>query len=492
MSNKILTKSDIESVTNLIKKLYFEDQIPWVVGYSGGKDSTATLQLVWNAISSLTASQKKHKRIHVISTDTLVESPVVASWVNKSLDKMKQSAQEQSLPFEIHRLTPKTENTFWVNLIGKGYPAPRTSFRWCTSRLKIEPSNRFILDVIAKHGEAIIVLGTRKAESITRGKVMKHYENKRVRDNLSPNASLTNSLIFSPIENWSNDDVWLYLMQNKNPWSHSNKDLLSMYRGATADGECPLVVDTSTPSCGSSRFGCWVCTLVAEDKSMTAMITNDDEKAWMTPLLEFRNDIGNMELDRQRRDFRRMDGRLLLHNDRLVHGPYTKPWREYFLKRLLEIQKNITENGPDEFRDLELTTIEELEEIRRIWLIEKHEFDDSLPKIYKEIIGKPLPEKNMFINNGPFGEEEWHLLKVVCGDNPTLFELQTIMLDIEQRGLMMTARKGIIEELENNIRRCYYYNEEDAEKLIKAKSEITREVTTRLMQKTIYNGGDRA
>ena len=490
MSSNILTKNDIEAVNSLIKKLYFEDQIPWVVGYSGGKDSTATLQLVWNTISSLTSSQKKHKKIHIISTDTLVESPVVARWVNESLEKMKQSAQAQSLPFEIHRLTPKTENTFWVNLIGKGYPAPRTSFRWCTSRLKIEPSNRFILEVIAKHGETIIVLGTRKAESVARGKVMKHYENKRVRDNLSPNASLNNSLIFSPIENWSNDDVWLYLMQNKNPWSHSNKDLLSMYRGATADGECPLVVDTSTPSCGSSRFGCWVCTLVTEDKSMAAMITNDHEKAWMTPLLEFRNDIGNMELDRQRRDFRRMDGRLLLHNDRLVHGPYTKFWREYFLKRLLEIQNNIAQNGPKEYRNLELITIEELEEIRRIWLIEKHEFDDSLPKIYKEILGKPFPENNMFINNGPFGEEEWHLLKEICGDNPTLFELQTIMLDIEQRGLMMTARKGIIEAIENSIRRCYYDNEEDAEVLVRTKSEKINEVKTRFMQKTLYDEGE--
>jgi len=264
MNNKF-NKETLADLTKLIQALYLEDHIPWVVGYSGGKDSTASLQLVWHAVSALPEEQRRHKPIHVISTDTLVESPVVAAWVNLSLQRMREAATQQGMPIEVHRLTPTLQNTFWVNLIGKGYPAPRATFRWCTSRLKIDPSNRFIRDVIGKHGETILVLGTRKAESTNRARVMNRYENMRVRNSLSPNASLPNSLVFSPIEDWSNDAVWLYLMQIKNPWEHSNKDLLTMYRGATADGECPLVVDTSTPSCGSSRFGCWVCTLVEQD-----------------------------------------------------------------------------------------------------------------------------------------------------------------------------------------------------------------------------------
>ena len=117
----------------------------------------------------------------------------------------------------------------------------------------------------------------------------------------------------------ANDNVWQYLMQHENPWGHSNKDLLAMYSGASADGECPLVLDTATPSCGNSRFGCWVCTLVTEDRSMAAMIQNDEEKAWMLPLLDFRNYIaghGDNDIDRNRRDFRRMNGRLTWHNGR--------------------------------------------------------------------------------------------------------------------------------------------------------------------------------
>ena len=277
-----LTKDDIRSVLELIKELYLADKIPWICGYSGGKDSTAVVQLVWTALAQLPESQR-HKPVHVISTDTLVESPVVALWATRSLERMRRAAEAGGLPILPHRLVPEVTNTFWVNLIGRGYPYPRRNFRWCTDRLKIDPSNRFVKKILDAESEAILVLGTRKAESATRKAVMEEYEKKRYRAHLSPNGSFPNSYVFSPIEDWSNDNVWQYLVQYPNPWGHSNKDLLAMYSGASADGECPLVLDTSTPSCGNSRFGCWVCTMVSEDKSMAAMIQNDEEKAWMLP-----------------------------------------------------------------------------------------------------------------------------------------------------------------------------------------------------------------
>src|SRR5262249_47930099 len=148
-----------------------------------------------------------------------------------------------------------------------------------------------------------------------------------------------------------------------------------MYQGATEGGECPLVVDTSTPSCGSSRFGCWVCTVVDKDRSMEAMIKNDEEKVWMTPLLELRNELDQPD-DRGRRDFRRLSGQVQLFHGRTIPGPYTKAWREHWLRRVLQAQAAVRRDGPDEFRGLGLIRMEELHEIRRIWLHEKHEFDD--------------------------------------------------------------------------------------------------------------------
>jgi DNA sulfur modification protein DndC len=347
----------VEKLLEETRRLYLEDDVPWVVGYSGGKDSTATLQLVWLALESVPAEQR-HKVVHVISTDTLVENPVVASWVANSLEVMAQAATDAGLPLHPHRLTPTVEDSFWVNLIGKGYPAPRPKFRWCTERLKIKPSNAFIRDVVHDHGEAVLVLGIRKAESQTRARTMKRAEHGRVRDRLSPNISLPNSLVYSPIEDWSNDDVWLFLMQTPNPWGYDNKALLTMYQGASADGECPLVVDSSTPSCGDSRFGCWTCTLVDKDKSMHAMITNDEEKQWMRPLLELRNALDAD--DRHLRDFRRMDGRVQLFHDRPIRGPYTQWAREEWLKMLLEAQETVRALGPPEVRGIELITHAEL------------------------------------------------------------------------------------------------------------------------------------
>jgi DNA sulfur modification protein DndC len=313
---------------------------------------------------------------------TLAEDTTSGAALGSAIKSLLQLAiQDQSLPVTQHKLIPEMDDSFWVNLIGRRYPVPRQKFSWCTERLKIRPSNKFIQEVVRADGEAILVLGTRKAESQQRAGRMNSQASLFVRNAvLRPNAALPNSLVYSPIEDWTNDDVWLYLMQVKNPWGHDNKSLLGMYQGASEGGECPLVVDTTTPSCGSSRFGCWVCTVVDKDRSMEAMIKNDEEKVWMTPLLELRNELDKPD-DRDRRDFRRMSGKAQLFHDRLVPGPYIKPWREHWLRRVLEAQEAVRREGPPEFRSLELIPLEHLHEIRRLWLYHKHEFDDSLPRI---------------------------------------------------------------------------------------------------------------
>ena len=461
-----ISKELIDGLIVTIQNLYLADEIPWMIGYSGGKDSTAAVQLVWLAIEKLPREQRT-KKIHVMNTDTLVESPVVSKWVEKSLKQMKALAEEKDLPFVPERLIPDYNNTFWVNLIGRGYPFPRMKYRWCTDRLKIQPVNNFIKNKIAEHGEIILVLGTRKQESSRRNRTMTNLEKKRVRELLSPNPTLANELVFSPMEDWSDDDVWAFLMQYKNPWGYSNMDLMTMYRGATADNECPLQVDKSAPTCGKSRFGCWVCTMVEKDKSMEAMIANDQEKEWMSALLEFRNEFGNEEGDRERRSFRRMKGNLQGNYGKLFHGPYKKEVREGWLRRLLEIQKDINENGPEEFTNLELICIPELQAIRRIWVNDKHEFDDTVPKIYEEVIGKKFVDPE-WIHNDNFESEEWKILKEICetsyADEELVFEMMYTLIDIENRSTGLNQRKGILDAIDSTISKTFYKNEEDATK----------------------------
>jgi len=452
-------KKIIEDLTIEIQALYLADEIPWVLGYSGGKDSTAILQLVWHAISGLSIKEQS-KPIHVISTDTLVENPIVAQWVNHSLIKMKAAAEKQKLPITPHKLQPKPTDTFWTHLIGRGYPAPRPWFRWCTDRLKIWPSNNFINGLVRNHGEAILVLGSRKAESSRRSHVMKTLEKKRVREKLSPNTHLPNSFVYTPIENWSNDDVWLYLDNISNPWLGDNKDLFELYKGATEKGECPFVTDTSSPSCGNSRFGCWVCTLVAEDKSMTAMIHNDDDKKWMLPLLNIRNEIA-LKNDRHLRDYRRMSGAVQIYNGKTIPGPYKQSFREELLKKLLEAQLWVRENGPASVSNIELISLGELNEIRRIWTKDKHEIEDSLPGIYESVMGYPLEDSD-FSPNSIFGKSEISILQDICNGDELHFGLIRELIDIEQGYRSMVRRAGLYEKIESAFKKHIFTDEEDA------------------------------
>lgn len=467
---------DVKALTAEIQALYCSDAIPWIVGWSGGKDSTAALQLVWNAIAAL-PQKKRTKRISIITTDTLVENPIVSAWVRKSLEQIKAAAKRKNLPFEAHLLMPEVKDTFWVNLIGKGYPAPRQKFRWCTERLKIRPANALIREKVRLNGETILVLGTRKSESSTRASTMaKHAEN-RVRERLSPNAALPNSLIYSPIEDWNNRDVWLYLNAYSCPWSAKNtdlnKELFTLYRGASADNDCPLVVDTNTPSCGNSRFGCWVCTLVDRDKSMEAMVLNDESKEWMQPLLDLRDELDfrgeeKREKEREHRDFRRMSGDVQLFERNTDHGtevvpipgPYIKAHREYLLKKLLTTQQQVREKAPSHMKNIELISLNELQEIRRIWREEKHEFDDALPRIYREVTRDVFPDSQISSEQSDLGSDEWRLLQELCQDDTMHLELTSKLLDTERQFQVSSRRVGIFEALEKCFETSSRYKEQ--------------------------------
>ncbi len=468
----------IDAIVIRTQALYLDDEIPWVVGYSGGKDSTATVQLVWNAIAALPES-RRIKPVHIISTDTLVENPIVALWVEHSLKAMDKAIKEHKLPFQTHRLSPDVQDRFWVNLVGKGYPTPRHKFRWCTSRLKISPSNKFITDIVQQNGEAILVLGTRKAESTKRNANMERFENS-TRQYLSRNAdsSLDRTWVYTPVADWSNDDVWEYLVTYRNPWGYDNNNLLTIYRGATKDNECPLVVDTSTPSCGDSRFGCYVCTMVDQDKSMAAMIQNDDEKQWMTPLMNLRNKWLDTD-DRKHRDFRRMNGSLLVYNERLVHGPYKQEFRENLLAAILKAQQEVRKKGPSEVRDIELLTLEDLEEIRRIWVMEKHEIEDSLPRIYEDVEGKPYPIGKLD-ENQIFKPEDMTLLRKICaeeGDEEGIhYQLTRELLHLEQQHRTMARRAGLNDALDKALERGAFDSAAEAEAFALERDKVVKSI----------------
>lgn len=453
-------KSVVDRTVESIKDLFLQDSIPWVVGYSGGKDSTATLQLIWMALQRIPASDRPHKPVYVITNDTLVENPVVSAWVVRSHRQIAEAAEDQQLNVEPHRLTPKVNETFWASLIGKGYPAPNRRFRWCTDRMKIWPSTAFIRQVVSRHGESIIVLGARKAESIARAVRIAKFDAKELRDGLSPHSDIPSSLVFKPIVDWSDNDVWMFLMQYPNPWGFDNKELMSLYAGAAEDGECPVVIDTSTPSCGNSRFGCWTCTVVDKDKSMTAMIRNDHEKEWMLPLLRFRDRIEELTADTDSRDFRRMNGEVQFFNGQRVSGPFRQQVRADLLRELLQIQQDIRTDGPEDVRDIELITLPELHEIRRIWLSDKNEWEDLVPMIYEQVFGEPFPGGS-FDESFPFNRDELSLLRDLSR-NDLQYELLRDLLVTEQGYRSMARRRGLFDDIDGTFNRSGYRDEHEA------------------------------
>ncbi|HMN12875.1 MAG TPA: DNA phosphorothioation system sulfurtransferase DndC [Bellilinea sp.] len=456
-----------DQIIEEVQAIYRSDPMPWIVGYSGGKDSTACLQLIWSAIARLPAEQRT-KPIHVISTDTLVENPVIAAWVETSLLRIGIAAKQQGLDIRPHRLTPALENRFWVNLIGKGYPAPRPKFRWCTDRLKISASTKFIQELSESNGEAILILGQRRGESQARDKVMDQYKGS-TRDRLSKNKDprLSRVWVYPPIESWTSDKVWEFLMTNPNPWGIDNQELFGIYRGATADAECPIVVDTSTPSCGDSRFGCYVCTMVSQDKSMQAMIQNDEQKQWMQPILDFRNNHLAVE-DRANRDFRRMNGRLTVFRDELVHGPYKQDHRAKLLKELLTAQRLVRNADQKQGTQLiELISIEELDEIRRIWVEDKGEIEDLVPKIYTDVFETAYPGREL--EQVPLDRTDLSMLEQVASEVDSepeaaheLYKLTRSLLAVQFQSIEAHKRSKHLDRLEGVLRHYAFRNENEA------------------------------
>ena len=266
-------KEKYDFILEQMKMVYLNDTRPWVIGYSGGKDSTTVVQLAFTMLQRL-SHEERHKAIYVVSSDTLIENPIVLAYLRENSKLINEGANSQGLPLYTHMVHPDYNNTFWTNVIGKGLPTPTSiRFRWCTERLKIKPSNDFIEEKVKENGEVVLLLGVRKAESMARNLRITKREIEGYL--LNPHETIENTYVYNPIVELTTDDVWGILLDDngRTPWGTSNNDLFSLYAGSDG-GECPFTVtsDKETPSCGNSRFGCWICTVVKEDKSLTGFI----------------------------------------------------------------------------------------------------------------------------------------------------------------------------------------------------------------------------
>jgi DNA sulfur modification protein DndC len=404
---------------------------PWIIGFSGGKDSTMLLQTVWNALSKIEPILLT-RHVYIVCNDTMVENPRIVSFINTTLKKIQKAANLQQLPITVQITMPKLDDSFWVKLIGLGYPAPNKFYRWCTERLKINPTTRFITETISEKGEAIILLGTRSAESSTRAASIKKHEVKgqRLRKHQLPNAH-----VYAPIKDVTTNELWQYLNQVPPPWGGSHKELVTLYRNANS-GDCPLVIDETTPSCGNSRFGCWVCTVVNKDKSMEGLIDNGEE--WMQPLSEIRNFLvetrDNPEIWREKR---RRNGDISEN----LWGPYKFETRVEILTRILKAQKEIKKT-----EGIDLISHQEMV------LIQYHWFRDCYFKIkVSDIYNKIFKTKIDMSKHDEKAKQESELLRKSCKAEPRDLDLIQDLLALQKTKTLMIKKRGLQADIENRL-----------------------------------------
>ena len=315
---------------------------PWIVAYSGGKDSTLLLHLVWEAAAAVPAGAPR-RPVYVVSNDTLVESPLVIRHLRRSLAVIREAARRDGLPITVKVTEPCIDQTFWVNVIGRGYIPPTRNFRWCTDRMKIAPTNDLIRKLVLTHRRAVLLVGTRRSESQTRGRAMARRGVTAAA--MNPHDTIPDCRMFAPLADLDDDDVWKILMQRRPPWGGTHRDLVTLYRNA-GGGECPLVLSKEdAPSCGttSPRFGCWTCTVVRKDRSMRGLIdAGHDDEDMLEALAEFREWLIVLREDNRNRLPVRRDGRTRFRDDGTrVFGPFTLEVRQKILDRLRALEEQI-------------------------------------------------------------------------------------------------------------------------------------------------------
>lgn len=420
---------------------------PWIIGFSGGKDSTVLLTLTWLALLKVKKEKGVHflnREIHVVCNDTLVENPIITNYVNKILKKIQDAAdiEKHSLPIYVHKTTPRLEDSFFVNLIGKGYPAPNNSFRWCTERLKIKPTAKFVMDIVKSdendYHEAIILVGTRKSESATRSKSIKKHEIKGKR--LTKHPLQNNVFVYSPIKELELEEIWYIINTFKSPWGADNKELFDIYSDASADDyECPTMVSNKEhKSCGQSRFGCWTCTVVKKDKSISAQIENGQK--WLIPLRDLRNWVQEERNKSENRSNFRRDG----SKATIPHGGVVeKKHRAKILEKVFEAQKQINDMG----YEVELINKQELIAIQVIWYRDLY-FVNTVSDIYNKIFNKHL-DMNRY---NELIQKEEELLLSACDENKKQFTLIQDLLKLEKSKTIMMKRRGLLEDIEKRYK----------------------------------------
>jgi len=300
----------------------------WIITFSGGKDSTSSLII---SLEAAITFKGKVERIDIIYSDTTVEIPTINGYAKDFLKSLKKNPHLNGVDFHTHIVRPPIKDRYWVKLLGYGYPPPHQKFRWCTHRLKIRPVENKLKRYF-KPDQTLIITGVRYGESQDR--------DKRLALSCSRGGECGQGLWFqysdklkvgylAPLIDWTSCDVWDFINFVAPGHGFPTTELNKIYNGH------------------DTRFGCWTCTVVRQDRAMERTI-EQPEWAHLAPLAEFRNYIWQETRNANTRQLRDngMPGRLKIST------------RKKLLKRLVNIQSSTK---------ISLIDDQEIEAIKGIW-----------------------------------------------------------------------------------------------------------------------------
>lgn len=421
----------IEETKQLLKEQYLADDRPWVVTFSGGKDSSTVLHLTVEVIQELKKENKDTKTVYIVSSDTRVEMPVIDKYFHKKIKELKKFINEQQLNMQVAVVSPESKDSYWPLLLGKGYPSPNQSFRWCTDRLKIKPATKFLTSLSTNNKSILMLLGVRSDESQTRAKsIEKRDRNHR---GLVKHDNVPNTFVLSPVKHWTNPEVWSFLSKYKAPWG-SHNDMMKLYDKGSGEADCNIALNPESPSCGKTRFGCWVCTVVSKDKSMENMLKNEEDQ-WMKPLHDFRNDL---EKYREVNSGKRQSIR---RNGQKGFGPFTMATRQELFEKLLKIEKDLLNNLEGRY----LISDEDIIQIQKEWLHDGDFFETAINLANR--YGRNIRHES----KKAFSNDEQNYFRSLCEENGIQIELMDKLIQTEHKYRHQLKRSGVFTDIEETV-----------------------------------------
>lgn len=280
-----------------------------VIGYSGGKDSSSCVVIVFLAALQLLKQGITPPHIVVLNADTKVDNPEVDMHIRGELTKMVAFAEKHGLKIIVRRSRPALNDEWAVKILsGRSLPGYPDTQRDCQEGLKGTPMGRLrkqVFQALQEFGyqKPVSISGTRFDESVVRARNMK----KRNESDTEVVANVkTGDLFLSPIAKWREADVWELLNRCVSGDIDMYSDFDDLYRiyGDAGGGGCTYQAERSIVAkpCGA-RTGCWSCTPIGRDKSLENMIDGDERYAYMRGLNRLQRYLLAIQYDFSKRNW---------------------------------------------------------------------------------------------------------------------------------------------------------------------------------------------